>query len=51
MLGQANQSLAESQQSDIYNVAEGINGSTNVAIQTIKAYLKASNILPRIRDV
>ncbi len=51
MLGQADQSLVESQWLDIYNVVGGINGSINKAIQTIKAYLGASNISLRIRDV
>ncbi len=51
MLGQANQLLVESQQSDIYNIIEGINRSTNVAIQTIEVYLKVLNISPRIRDI
>ncbi len=51
MSGQANQLLVESWWSDIYNIAGGINGSTNKAIQTIEAYLGASNMSPRIRDV
>ncbi len=51
MLGQADQLLVESQWSDIYNIVGGINRSTNVAIQTIEAYLGASNMSPRIRDV
>ncbi len=51
MSGQANQLLVESQWSDIYNIVGGIDRSINIAIQTIKAYLGASNILPRIRDI
>jgi hypothetical protein len=50
MSGQADWSLAESQWSDVYDVAGGIDGSTNEAIQTIEAYLGASNMSPRIRD-
>jgi hypothetical protein len=51
MSGQADQLLAESQWSDAYDTTGGINGSTNVAIQTIEAYLGALNMSPRIRDV
>ncbi len=51
MSGQANQLLVESQWSDVYNIVGGIDGSTNVAIQTIEAYLGALNMSPRIRDV
>jgi hypothetical protein len=51
MSGQADQLLAESWWSDAYDVAGGINGSTNAAIQTIEAYLGVSNISPRIRDM
>ncbi len=51
MSGQADWSLVESQWSDIYNIAGGINRLTNAAIQTIKAYLEALNMSPRIRDI